>query len=158
MSRRRTPCTCGVSMRAFGHHSAFAVVVSIAVGLVGLVGLVGCGARPVSLAEGPREYLATDYEHVLARWTRNENLVALSELDSLLTVTATFESWDFRWAYVVRYARDSRLSVERRRLLLDQTRAEPRAHHHFFVALCGGSNRRWNDLTKPNSAWIVRLI
>jgi hypothetical protein len=116
-----------------------------------------CGKPPVSLGEGPREYLPTDYEHVLARWTRTEDLVELAELEDLLTVTATFESWDFRWAYVVRYAHDYRLSVEQRRVLLDSTLAETRAHHQFFVALYG-NNRRWVDLSKPNSAWIVRLI
>src|SRR5690349_18721664 len=118
---------------------------------------LACGAQPVTVHEGPREYLPTDYEHVLRRWTRTENLVALAELDDLLTVTATFESWDFRWAYVVRYARDYRLSIEQRRVLLESTLAETRAHHQFFVALYG-ANRRWTDLTKPNSAWIVRLI
>ena len=101
--------------------------------------------------------MPTDYEHVLSRWTRTEHLLALAELEDLLTVTATFESWDFRWAYVMRYARDYRLSVEQRKVLLDSTLAETRAHHQFFVALYGG-NRRWTDLTKPNSAWIVRLI
>lgn len=111
----------------------------------------------MSLAEEPREYVATDYEHVLTRWTRSESLIALSELDDLLTVTATFESWDFRWAYVVRYAQDYRLSVEQRRLLLEATLVETRAHHQFYVALYG-TNRRWSDLTKPTSAWIVRLI
>jgi hypothetical protein len=119
--------------------------------------VVACGTRPVSLAEGPREYLPTDYEFVLARWTRTEHLLALAELDDLLTVTSTFESWDFRWAYVMRYARDYRLSVDQRKLLLDSTLAETRAHHQFFVALYGG-NRRWIDLTRPDSAWIVRLI
>jgi hypothetical protein len=118
---------------------------------------VACGAPKVSLSEGPREYLPTDYEHVRSRWTRTEHLIALAELDDLLTVTATFESWDFRWAYVVRYAQDYRLSVEQRRVLLETTLAETHAHHQFFVALYGG-NRRWDDLTKPNSAWIVRLI
>jgi len=118
---------------------------------------IGCGVPHVSMAEGPREYLATDYDHVLARWTRTENLVQLSELENTLTVTATFESWDFRWAYVVRYAEDYRLSIEQRRKLLDTTLAETRAHHQFFVALYG-SNRRWIDLTRPNSAWFVRLI
>jgi hypothetical protein len=118
---------------------------------------VGCGHQPVTLAEGPREYLPTDYEYVMSRWTRTENLVALAELDDLLTVTSTFESWDFRWAYVVRYARDYRLSVDQRRLLLESTLNETRAHHQFFVALYGG-NRKWTDLSKPNSAWIVRLI
>jgi hypothetical protein len=123
-----------------------------------LVGLTACGApQKVTLAEEPREYVATDYEVVLSRWTRSENLIALSELDDLLTVTSTFESWDFRWAYVVRYAQDYRLTVEQRRVLLESTLNETRTHHQFFVALYG-SNRRWSDLSKPTSAWIVRLI
>jgi hypothetical protein len=116
-----------------------------------------CSAPQVTLAEEPREYVATDYDVVLARWTRTEHLMALSELDVLLTVTATFESWDFRWAYVVRYAQDYRLSVEQRRVLLESTLNDSRSHHQFFVALYGG-NRRWIDLTRPTSAWIVRLV
>jgi hypothetical protein len=153
MSRRRRISSTRFVSLAIRNGNNFArslVCISLALSLA-------CGAQPVTLAEGPREYLPTDYEHVLARWTQTENLVALSELESLLTVTATFESWDFRWAYVIRYARDYRLSVEQRRVLLDSTLAETRAHHQFFVALYGG-NRRWTDLTKPNSAWIVRLI
>ncbi|MET0594326.1 MAG: hypothetical protein ABW133_16610, partial [Polyangiaceae bacterium] len=118
---------------------------------------LACAAPQVSLAEDPREYVATDYEVVLRRWTRSEQLIALSELDDLLTVTATLESWDFRWAYVVRYAQDYRLSVEQRRVLLESSLNETRSHHEFFVALYG-SNRRWIDLTKPTSAWIVRLV
>jgi hypothetical protein len=119
--------------------------------------LIGCGQPRVNLREGPREYVATDYEHVLSRWTRTEQLIALAELDDILTVSATFESWDFRWAYVVRYAQDYRLPIEQRRLLLDATLAETRLHHQFSIALYG-SNRRWQDLSKPTSAWIVRLI
>ena len=45
----------------------------------------------------------------------------------MLTVTATFESWDFRWAYVVRYAQDYRLTVEQRRALLETTLRESTA-------------------------------
>ena len=119
--------------------------------------LAGCGTTLVSLKEGPREYVATDYENVLRTWTRTENLIALSELDNFLTATATFESWDFRWAYVVRYVQDYRLTIEQRKRLLDKTLEETRTHHQFFVAIYGG-DRRWNDLTKPDSAWIVRLI
>src|SRR4051812_15689600 len=122
-----------------------------------VLALAGCGTTRVSLAEGPREYLATDYEHVLARWTRTEHLIALAELDDLLTVTSTYESWDFRWAYVVRYAQDYRMPIDQRRVLLESTLAETRAHHQFFVALYG-NNRKWADLSRPNSAWIVRLI
>jgi hypothetical protein len=119
--------------------------------------LAGCGQPRVNLQEGPREYVATDYDHVLSRWTRTEQLIALAELDDILTVSATFESWDFRWAYVVRYAQDYLLPIEQRRLLLDSTLAETRTHHQFYVALYGG-NRRWDDLSKPTTAWIVRLV
>jgi hypothetical protein len=116
-----------------------------------------CAEPKVSLATGPREYTDSDYAQVLERWTRTRNLVSLSELDTLLTVTATYESWDFRWAYVVRYANDYRLTVEQRRVLLEKTLNETRDRHQFYIALYG-TNRRWTDLTKPNTAWIVRLI
>lgn len=119
--------------------------------------LTGCAAPLVSLAEGPREYVATDYESVLREWTRTERLFALSELDNFLTATATFESWDFRWAYVVRYVQDYRLTIDERKKLLEKALDETKRKHQFFVAIYGGE-RRYNDLTRPNSAWIVRLI
>jgi hypothetical protein len=119
--------------------------------------LGGCATTTVTLAEGPREYVATDYDTVLDRWTRTERLFALSELENYLTATATFESWDFRWAYVVRYVQDYRLTIDQRKKLLEKALDETRLKHQFFVALYGGE-RKYNDLTKADSAWIVRLI
>jgi hypothetical protein len=119
--------------------------------------LGGCATQSVNIHEGPREYVATDYENVLREWTRTEQLVAFSELDNFLTATATYESWDFRWAYVVRYVQDYRLTIEQRKKLLEKTLEETRLRHQFFVAIYGGE-RRYNDLTKSDSAWIVRLI
>ncbi len=130
---------------------------SVLVAVCALGVLSGCSEPKVSLGGGAREYVASDYPQVLKRWTRSGSLVTVTDLDDLLTVTATFESWDFRWAYVVRYAQDYRLTVEQRRDLLDTTLNETNNAHQFYVALYG-SNRRWTDLTKPNSAWIVRLI
>jgi hypothetical protein len=121
------------------------------------LGLVACSPTKVSMRGGAREYVATDYEDVLDRWTRTEDLITLAELDNLLQATATFESWDFRWAYVVRYVEDYRLTIEQRKKLLEKTLDETKQGHHFFVAITGGE-RRFNDLTKPDSAWIVRLI
>jgi hypothetical protein len=128
-----------------------------AAALGALAALTACAEPKVSLAGGSREYVPSDYPAVLKRWTREEHLVAVSELDDLLTVNATYESWDFRWAYVIRYAQDYRLTVEQRRALLDRTLAETRDVHQFYVALYG-TKPRWTDLTKPHSAWIVRLI
>jgi hypothetical protein len=117
----------------------------------------GCGTPPVRFVEGPREYVATDYDQVLKNWTREESLVIYDELERALTVAATFESWDFRWAYVIRYANDYRLTIPQRQRLLSETLNETRKSHQFFIALFG-SNQKQNDLTKKDSAWIVRLI
>jgi hypothetical protein len=129
----------------------------LGVALAASLALAGCATQTVSLHEGPREYVAADYESVLRKWTRTEHLIALSELENFLTATATFESWDFRWAYVVRYVQDYRLTIDQRKKLLEKTLEETRQRHQFFVAIYGGE-RKYNDLTKPESAWIVRLI
>jgi hypothetical protein len=130
-----------------------AIVPVLALGLA----LTACAESQVSLATGPREYVPSDYQHVLNLWTREKNLVVFTELEHTLAVTATFESWDFRWAYVVRYADDYRLTVEERRELLDRTLHETLDTHEFYVALYG-TKWRWVDLSRPESAWIVRLI
>ena len=93
----------------------------------------------------------------MRRSGRSDTQAPMPRASSLLTVTATFQSWDFRWAYVVKYANDYRLTVEQRRALLDKTLAESQDSHRFYVALYG-TKWRWDDLTKPTSAWIVRLI
>src|SRR5215472_14080783 len=122
-----------------------------------LLTVCACAEQKVSLVKGPREYVPSDYTQVLKRWTRNESLIVLSELADALNVTATYESWDFRWAYVIKYAADYRLTIDQRRDLLEHTLRETQDDHEFYVALYG-PNWRWTDLSRPTSAWIVRLI
>lgn len=122
-----------------------------------LVGALGCSTASVRLSEGPREYVPADYDSVLQRWTRTNQLISMDELDNVLTATATYESWDFRWAYVVRYAQDYRLTVEQRTTLLERSLAETRVEHQFFVALYG-QRHAWSDLKAEQPAWIVRLV
>jgi hypothetical protein len=122
-----------------------------------LMTLVGCAATSVPLNPGAREYVATDYESVLGRWTRTESLISLSALDNFLTATATYESWDFRWAYVVRYAEDYRLTVDQTHALLEKSLAETEQYHQFYIALYA-QRGNWADLRVANPAWIVRLI
>ena len=118
---------------------------------------VGCAAPTVSLAGGAREYDATDYEAVLERWTRTESLFLIDELTRALTVTATFESWDFRWAYAIRYAEDYRQTIPEREESLRSALRGTEDSHEFFVALYGAKHKH-NDLTRADSAWVVRLI
>ena len=136
-------------------RTLFALLAALAVAVA--VGCLACAEPKVSLAQGPREYVATDYQAVLKKWTREKQLITFSDLEDKLTVTATYESWDFRWAYVVRYAADYRLTIEQRRELLDRTLHETEDTHEFYVALYG-TNWRWTDISRPTSAWIVRLI
>jgi len=119
--------------------------------------LFGCGQKAVGLSEGPREYVATDYETVLRHWTRSVELTNVTQMDNVLNVSSTYESWDFRWAYVVRYAEDYRLTIDQRHDLLERSLAETRDHHTFYVALYA-EKYKWNDLTASQPAWIVRLI
>jgi hypothetical protein len=126
--------------------------------IAGCLGLLHCAETPLSVAEGPREYVAIDYPQVLRRWTRDKTLVSLAELDSPLTVTATYEAWDFRWAYVIRYAQDYRLTIDQRKVMLDKSLEETRESHCFYVALYGSSLPKWTDLSKKTSGWVVRLV
>ncbi|HWA74485.1 MAG TPA: hypothetical protein VG937_19200 [Polyangiaceae bacterium] len=119
--------------------------------------LCGCGRKAVGLSEGPREYVATDYDTVLRHWTRSVELTNVTQMDNVLNVSSTYESWDFRWAYVVRYAEDYRLTIDQRHDLLERSLAETRDHHTFYVALYA-EKYKWNDLTATQPAWIVRLI
>jgi hypothetical protein len=125
--------------------------------VVAAVLAVACGTASVRMDEGPREYVAADYATVLQRWTRSEQLISVNELDNVLTATATYQSWDFRWAYVVRYAEDYRLTVEQRTALLERSLSDTRAEHQFYVALYA-QRYPWSDLNADQPAWIVRLI
>ncbi len=113
--------------------------------------------RPVHFEPAPREFVAADYEAILKRWTRSERLYTLQGVDDALASTSTFESWEFRWAYVVRYAEDYRLTIEQRRELLATALDDARQTHQFYVTLHG--NRYQDaDLLKANPAWVARLV
>jgi len=141
-------------VRAFKSASLAPLALAAFGALIAL--LPACRTPTVGLGEGPREYVASDYEVVLKAWTRSEQLTTVNAMDNVLTVTATYESWDFRWAYTVRYAEDYRLTVDQRHALLERSLAETRDAHEFYVALYA-EKHKWNDLTAKEPAWIVRL-
>jgi hypothetical protein len=125
--------------------------------LLALGAVAACAAPLVSLREGARSYTAERYETVLERWTRVGHAYTFQGLEDQIAVTATFESWDFRWAYVVRYASDFRLSPAARSHLLETSLREAQQENVFYVALYTQS-RRWGELTRPTSAWRVLLV
>lgn len=130
-------------------------------GLPILVGLwlvvLGCASPTLTLQPEPRSFTPDDYTKVHDAWTRRAKAFEVSRLSDVLHVSATFESWEFRWAYVIRYAEDYGLEPEARDAMLRATLADARDHHRFFVTLAGERFRE-SDLTGERSAWRVLLV
>lgn len=129
-----------------------------------LLSLCICGAatgcansQAVSLAEGPRSYDAGDYRPALTKWTRKAELLSVDEMDNVLSVTSTYESWDFRWAYTERYARDYRFSESKKESFRRRSLEESKKYHQFYVALYA-QEPKWADLEAEEPTWIVRLV
>ena len=125
--------------------------------LLPLVLLGGCAAQTISLRPRARAFTATDYERIYEAWTRTEDDFAWSRMRSVLHVTGTFESWEFRWAYVVRYAHDYGLGPDERDAMLRASLDDSRNLHRFFVTLAGEDFRQSN-ITGRESAWRVLLV
>jgi len=120
--------------------------------------LSACGSSAVlSMRTQPRAFTPEDYERVYEDWTREENGFALARLEDTLHVTATFQSWEHRWAYVIRYASDYSLNTAERTELLRASLADAAESHRFFVTLAGRTWRE-SDLTSERTAWRAVLV
>jgi hypothetical protein len=117
----------------------------------------GCRQHKISLQPGPRTFTPESYVSIWDAWTREKESFSWKELAHEIHVAATFESWEFRWAYVVRYAYDYSLKPEARDEMLDASLASSRQEHRFFVAL-SGMDFKESNLAGKTSAWRVLLI
>ncbi len=122
--------------------------------------LLGCGYvahqnAVVDFSETRHSYFPSDYERVYGRWTRHDYV--LREADKALEVWATFKSWDFREAYVEKYASLYALPDADRETL---RKGQLDSLHRFyeFHVTTQSSEFKWNDLEKANTAWQVTLI
>ncbi|MFT3921921.1 MAG: hypothetical protein QM778_05250 [Myxococcales bacterium] len=125
--------------------------------VVALAGLVACAAPVVSLSPPPKSFTPDEYPDVYERWTRTLHPFDFGEMRSVLHAAATFESREFRWAYVVRYADDFELPTDARNAMLAASMADADEHHRFFVTIGGGKPREM-DLTDAEGAWRVLLM
>jgi hypothetical protein len=131
---------------------------SIALAALGIaMGFAACATEQVRIDTGPRSFTERDYERVYDRWTREEDEFAWGTLSTVLHVSATFESWEFRWAYIVRYAFDHSLDTDARDEMMRASLADCHENHRFFVTLAG-SDFRESDLTGRSNAWRVLLV
>ena len=95
----------------------------------------GCKPQQLTMEPGARTFTPESYPKVWAAWTREEESFAWKELAHEIFVSATFESWEFRWAYVVRYAYDYSLTPEARDEMLDAGYPEPGGDSYFCLSL-----------------------
>ena len=126
--------------------------------LVAVGAAVGCRSQEyarVDFSDTPRDYLAKDYPSVYNRWTRHE--YALHDADKALEVWATFKSWDFREAFIERYASIYELPAADRTKLREAQRLAFEEAFEFHVT-AQSSVFKWNDLEKTSSPWQIRLV
>jgi hypothetical protein len=109
----------------------------------------------VDFSETPRDYLPADYDHVYQRWTRHQT--SWHDVQIALEAWATFKSWDFREAYIERYASIYGLS-EADRAALRRAQLEAARQSFEFNVTTLSAQWAWNDLEKSSSAWRVTLV
>ena len=131
------------------------VTLALCIGAFAVV--VGCKSQPITLEPGPRTFTPKSYPHVWEAWTREKESFAWKDLTHEIFVSATFESWEFRWAYVVRYAHDYSLTPQARDEMLEASLTSSRQEHRFFVTL-SGLDFRESNLANRASAWRVLLV
>lgn len=122
-----------------------------------LAAVAGCATPRVSLARGERSFTRGDYDSVYTRWTRRADDFAFGNLTEILHVSATFEAFEFRWAYVVRYAADHAMNTAERTLLLERSLADSQERHRFVISMATPIYRE-GDLTSEQSDWRVLLV
>ncbi len=120
--------------------------------------LAGCASsRPqiVDFSDATKSYRGQDYPAVFEAWTRHAKLV--SDVGTVMEVWATFKSWDFRQAYVAKYAKIYDLPEGDVESLLKSEREKARAVYEIHM-VTQSTNDRWNDFANRNSPWQLTLL
>jgi hypothetical protein len=128
-------------------------------GALGLAALLaGCAAAPryVDFSDSARTFQSEDYDRVLASWTRHSKQVVVYQ-GTVIEMWGTLKSWEFRQAYVERYAKVYGLSDQERTALYNSQHEAAKQVFEIHVAV-QMTNYKWNDLDKEGSAWRVSLV
>jgi len=121
--------------------------------------LGGCASsvpRYVDFSDTNRNFRSEDYEPVFTRWSRHAKAVVVHQ-GTVIESWAIYKSWEFRQAYVERYAKIYNLGDTERTALLNAQREASRQTYEFHVAV-QMTNYKWNDLDKANSPWRISLV
>lgn len=119
----------------------------------------GCrSGRPVLMDfnEGPRSFVASDYREVFGLWTRHERLVSANE-GTIIEMWATLKSWEYREAYVQKYAQTYAMSSEAKAGLRASELKKCKEIYELHLTV-QTSDYRSNDLEKNDSPWRLSLV
>jgi len=122
-----------------------------------VVGLSACSTQnaKVDFSDRERGLRGGEYASVFDRWTRHERIA--QGADTILEVWGTLKGWEFREAYVERYADLYNVSApDRAAMKKNQHEADHDSVEFVVVAQCW--NYKWNDFNKHNSAWKISLV
>jgi hypothetical protein len=112
-------------------------------------------ASRVDFSDSPKVYVAKDYAEVYDRWTRHD--FVSHDAEKAIELWATFKSWDFREAYIERYAAMYSISDADREALREHEKKSLHEAYEFHVT-AQSANYKWNDLEKKSSPWRFVLL
>ena len=110
---------------------------------------MSCAREParVDLSIRQTKIAPSQYYRVLRKWTRSYKVIR--KFDTTLDVHAVLLSWEFRWAYTVRFARDYGLTEVKKQQFWATQRSLLDKYVEFVVsASC--AEYEWNDLDRGN--------
>jgi hypothetical protein len=112
-------------------------------------------APTVDFSDATRTYRSDDYQDRFEAWTRHAKMV--QDIGTAMEIWATFKSWDFRQAYLAKYAKVYDLAgSERDQIAKSQLEASRAVYEIHLIAQ--STTDRWNDLERRTSPWRITLL
>jgi hypothetical protein len=109
----------------------------------------------VDFSDTTKNYRSDDYQDKFEAWTRHAKMV--QDIGTAMEIWATFKSWDFRQAYLAKYAKVYDLAdSERDQLAKSQLEASRAVYEIHLVAQ--STTDRWNDFERRTSPWRITLL
>lgn len=123
-----------------------------------LAALAACGMsrhQAMDFGDATKSYRGSEYAAVFDAWTRHGK--AVQDIGTVLEVWATLKSWDFRQAYIAKYAKVYDLPEGERESLAKSQHDQAQAVYEVHL-VAQSTNERWNDLANRNSPWRITLL
>jgi hypothetical protein len=118
----------------------------------------GCASsrlQTVDFSDATKHYHGSDYLAVHDAWTRHAKLV--QDIGTVMEIWATLKSWDFRQAYIAKYAKVYDLADSERETLAKAQLDTARAVYEIHL-VAQSTNDRWVDFGKKDSPWRFTLL